>query len=331
MVDATVLLCIFNRPQLTQCVFERIREARPRQLLVVADGPRSDRPGESTLVAQSRAIIESVDWDCQVLTNFADHNMGCKRRIASGITWAFEQSEELIILEDDCLPDPTFFKFCDQLLVRYRHQNEIAMISGNNFQPTSRTEASYYFSHWPHIWGWATWKRAWQHFDADVSDWPRRKASDFFSNLFPSLHDQEYWQQVMDQQHQGLIDTWDFPWAYACWKTAGLAILPDHNLVTNIGFGDDATHTTDAQSRLAQLPTTPMQEIIHPRSIERNIPADQYTLTHIMSPTSHSAPDKQAASNETHTADFGNRGPSKNWLSSQWQRLRGQFPSKKDS
>ena len=283
MLDVPVLFCIFNRPELTRQVFERIREAQPKVLLVVSDGARPDREGEHAAVLQSRSVIQDIDWDCEVKTNFADENMGCKARIATGITWAFEHAEELIILEDDCLPDPTFFRYCSELLNRYRANPNIMMISGNNFQPTSRTDASYYFSHWTHIWGWATWKRAWQHFDVDVSDWPQRRLENFFAHIFPSETDQNHWRQVMDNQHAGLIDTWDFPWTYACWKSGGLTVLPDQNLVTNIGFGEAATHTTDAESQLAGLPTQPLLEITHPDHIARHEIADQYTLENIMS------------------------------------------------
>ena len=283
MLDVPVLFCIFNRPELTRQVFERIRAAQPKVLLVVGDGPRLDRAGEQAAVTQSRSVIQDVDWDCEVKTNFAAENMGCKARIGTGITWAFEHAEELIILEDDCLPDSTFFGYCAQLLQRYRDQPDIMMISGNNFQPTSVTDASYYFSHWTHIWGWATWKRAWQHFDVDLKDWPARRNANFFDDIFPSATDRQHWRQVMDNQHAGLIDTWDFPWTYACWKSGGLTVLPDRNLVTNIGFGEAATHTTDAESRLAGLPTYPLLEIVHPDQIQRNEMADQYTLENIMS------------------------------------------------
>lgn len=280
---APVLFCIFNRPELTQRVFQRIRDARPSKLMIVSDAARRNHPGESLRVDQCRSIAQNVDWDCDVVTNFAENNMGCKRRIASGISWALEQSDDVIVLEDDCLPDPTFFGYCSELLDRYRDHPQIAMISGNNFQPTSRTDASYYFSHWPHIWGWATWKRAWKQFDPDVSDWPQQKNTDFFKDIFPLAADRRHWEQVMDNQHAGLIDTWDFPWAYACWKTGGLSILPDQNLVTNIGFGVDATHTTDAESCLAGLPTRPLHEIFHSDSIQRHHAADDYTLEHVMS------------------------------------------------
>lgn len=336
MIQSAVLLCIFNRPELTRRVFERIAAATPGRLLIVGDAARANRPGEQTLVDRCRSIVDEVDWDCDVMTNFAEVNLGCKRRIASGITWAFEHVPELIILEDDCLPDPTFFRFCDQLLTRYRHQPQIAMISGNNFQPTSRTDASYYFSHWPHIWGWATWKRSWQHFDADVSDWPEKKNEDFFKDIFPLTADRRHWEQVMDNQHAGRIDTWDFPWAYACWKTGGLSVLPDQNLVTNIGFGDDATHTTDPQSRLAELPTRPIKEIVHPDFIRRNIVADDHTLHHVMSVSSAASPNKESPAapsvHSGHPSTTSRWGWLKKHFGPHWrQRLLKRFSEKANS
>ena len=323
MLNTPVLFCIFNRPEITRRVFQRIREARPGKLLVVADGARTGRDGESESVAQTRAIIDGVDWPCEVLTNFADQNMGCKQRIASGITWAFEQTDELIILEDDCLPDPTFFSYCDELLNRYRDHPEIMMISGDNFQPHSQTGDSYYFSHWAHIWGWATWKRAWQHFDADVSDWPQRKQENFLARIFSTAADQRHWEQVMENQHKGLIDTWDFPWTYACWKAGGLTILPDRNLVTNIGFGDSATHTTDAESRLAHLPTYPISQLTHPETIKRHVVADQYTQDHVMCVSSEKPDSSTAPSSST---DSGHKKRSS--LSSRWKRFRQQIETK---
>lgn len=152
-----VAFIIFNRPDTTEKVFAEIAKAKPPKLLVIGDGPRVSRQGEAEKVAAARSIIQCVDWDCEVQTNFSDVNLGCKRRVSSGIDWVFEQVEEAIILEDDCLPDPTFFRFCEELLARYRHDQRIGMISGDNFQFGSRrNDDSYYFSKYVHIWGWAT-------------------------------------------------------------------------------------------------------------------------------------------------------------------------------
>ena len=169
-----VAFLIFNRPDTTARVFEAIRQAKPPKLLVVADGPRPDRPDDVEKCKAARAIIDRVDWACEVLTNYSDLNLGCGKRPATGITWVFEQVEEAIIFEDDCLPHPSFFRFCEELLNYYRHDERIMVISGNNFQfGRNRTDDSYYFSRYNHIWGWASWRRAWEYFDYDLKLWPK--------------------------------------------------------------------------------------------------------------------------------------------------------------
>lgn len=283
-LETPVAFCIFNRPQLTARVFAAIRLAGPKQLLVIADGPRDDRPGEQEAVAQTREILNRIDWPCEVKTNFSSTNLGCKTRMATGLTWAFEQAEELIVLEDDCLPDPTFFSFTQSLLRRYRDTPQIMMISGDNFQPGPTSDNSYYFSRWAHIWGWASWRRAWNHYDPGIDSWPTDKVNGSLAQQVDSPAEYQYWSSVFDQVHQGQIDTWDFSWAYALWKQNGLAILPEQNLVTNLGFGDSATHTIDAHSKLANLPSHRIDHIVHPTDIQRNVAADLYTWENIMAP-----------------------------------------------
>jgi len=284
-----IAFCIFNRPELTREVFETIRFARPSRLLVIGDGPRFDRPEEEALVRETRKVIEQVDWPCEVQTNFSDVNLGCKVRMSTGLTWAFEQSEELIILEDDCLPDPSFFNFCESLLDYYRKDERVMMVSGDNFQPNQienkpSGRASYYFSRWPHIWGWASWRRAWKHFDVNIESWPSTKSKGELENRFGSTEEYNFWSAQFDRVHAGEIDTWDFSWAYAVWKQNGLTILPNVNLVSNLGFGTDATHTLDPLSKLANLPVGKINQLTHPEKIEPNVLADQYTWHNILAP-----------------------------------------------
>ena len=166
-----VLLIIFNRPEHTRRALAAIRRVRPRSLLVVADGPRS--AAEATLCARTRDVISEVDWDCTVLRSYSEKNLGCGIRVHTGIDWAFSQFEDLIVLEDDCIPDPSFFSFCEQLLEYYRDDERVMHISGNNFQPDQpSTSYGYYFSKYTHAWGWATWRRAWKHFDWALEHWP---------------------------------------------------------------------------------------------------------------------------------------------------------------
>ena len=239
-LQTPILFCVFNRPDLTRQVFDRIAQQRPQRLLLACDGPRQESPTDQRLVNEVREIVTAVDWPCQVQTYFADQNRGCRQQMANAISWGFEQAERLIILEDDCLPDPSFFGYCESLLERYAGDPQVMMISGDNFQPAATTPNSYYFSAYSHIWGWASWRRAWQHYDLAMSDWPEHRANgDAAEILGPFCTDENetaYWRGVFDRQHAGQIDTWDYSWAYSCWANGGLTILPESNLVSNIGF-----------------------------------------------------------------------------------------------
>jgi len=233
---------IFKRPDTTQRVFEAIAQARPRQLFVVADGPR--HPGEAPLCAAARAIVQAVDWECDVRTNFAETNLGLKRRIASGLDWVFEQVEQAIILEDDCLPDPSFLPFCAELLDRYRDDERIAHISGDNFLSGPRVStASYIFTRYIYVWGWATWRRAWRKFDREMALWDDAAVRARVLDQFPDPKERRFWAAIWQQVRTGTISTWDYPWAYACRASGGLGVIPSTNLVTNVGFGAAATHT----------------------------------------------------------------------------------------
>lgn len=283
MLKTPVAFLIFNRPDLTSIVFEAIAQTKPKKLLVVADGPRF--PEDAEKCRQARAVIERVDWDCEVLTNFSEINLGCKYRVSSGLDWIFSQVEEAIILEDDCLPAESFFYFCQTLLDHYRDDERIMHISGNNFQfGQSRTEYSYYFSTYPHIWGWASWRRAWKHYDVHIKTWSEYKGLDVLSYICENPCEQQYWIDIFDRVFNGAIDTWDYQWVYACWSQNALAILPDSNLVSNIGFGVDETHTSNSENPLSKLPLTDIWEIKHPPLIVRHREADNYTFNSALSP-----------------------------------------------
>ena len=274
-----VAFIVFNRPQTTRRVFARIAQARPPVLLVVADGPRDARAGEAELCREVRAVIAAVDWECQVLTNYSDVNLGCKNRVASGLDWVFEQVPEAIILEDDCLPDPTFFRFCEEMLIRYRDDTRVAMVSGDNFQ-TGRPPcpSSYYFSRFLHIWGWASWRRAWKHYDRNASIWPQLRDADGLKTLLEIPSQRKYWKAVFQSVYDGQIDTWDYQWTLAAWSQGMLAINPAVNLVSNIGFGAGATHTTAHTNRYANLETKPMSfPMTHPSLVLPDHDADSYT------------------------------------------------------
>lgn len=273
-----VLLIIFNRPELTRQVLEAIARVKPKTLLVAADGPRFSE--EAALCEQTRKLINRADWGCNIRTNFSDTNLGCGVRVYTAIDWAMSQFEELIILEDDCIPEPSFFYYCRSLLEYYRHDERIMHISGNNFQAgQSRTKYSYYFSKYTHAWGWATWKRAWRHFDWQMKSWPDLRKQGLVETFCNDEYEQKYWNEILDRMHEGAPDVWDYQWNYACWSQNGLAILPNKNLVSNIGVGEDATHTRGG-SPFMNLPTQAILEISHPPFVNRNREADQYTFDH---------------------------------------------------
>jgi hypothetical protein len=279
-LSTPVAFIIFNRPDTTARVFQAIRQARPQKLLVIADGPRIDRSDEAEKCAATRAIIDQVDWECKVLTNYSDINLGCKHRVSSGIDWVFSEVEEAIILEDDCLPTPSFFQFCQTILERYRHDDRISMIGGTNYQQEhSRTSSSYYFSKYAHIWGWATWKRAWKNYDVDMKTWTECKRNNLVQSAFHDAYEQKYWSDEFDKVYAGEINTWDYQWLYTCFAQSRLSIVPNRNLISNLGFGPDATHTL-GESPWANMPTYDTWEINHPRLITRNLEADLYTFNH---------------------------------------------------
>lgn len=284
MTIPPILFLIFNRPDLTQQVFEQIRQASPEQLFIAADGPRADRLGEAALCAEARSIVDKVDWPCEAHTLFRDQNLGCKMAVSGAITWFFEHVEEGIVLEDDCLPHPTFFRYCAELLNRFEDDERIMVISGNNFQEYKiKSRYSYYFSIYNHVWGWASWRRAWMHYDSQLTHWPQLRDNNWLSDIFHESASVKYWRRIFNDVHAGLINnTWDYPWTYSCWVQNGLTILPSVNLVSNIGFDSRGTHTQNGTSRLSNLPMQAMPfPLIHPKQVKRNYQADQYTAQKI--------------------------------------------------
>ncbi len=280
-VTAPVALIIFNRPEPTAKVFEAIRQAQPATLVVIADGARASRKGEAELCAAARAATENVDWPCRIVRHYADQNLGCRNRVASGLDLLFDEFDRAIILEDDCVPEPSFFRFCDELLERYRDDERVMAISGDNFQfGNHRSEFSYYFSRYPHVWGWATWRRAWRHYDVAMRDWPQYRDNGWLAGLFDSPRTIKFWQEIFQSVYDKKVDTWDHQWTYTCWRQNGLTALPSVNLISNIGFGEDATHTRRS-GLFSYLSVHPMEfPLRHPVEIIRDARADDYTQRH---------------------------------------------------
>lgn len=249
-----VALIIFNRPDTTRLVFEEIRKAQPQKLLVIADGAREHKVGEAEKCAMTRAIIDGVDWQCDVLTNYSDKNLGCKQRVSSGIDWVFEQVEEAIILEDDCVPDQTFFRFCQEMLARFKCDERIMMISGTNLAWDSDHNDPYYYSRYPHIWGWATWRRVWDKYDVDMIALPDLLNDEVFIRSFENPNEYKHWAKVFNSVCNGKVDTWDAQVVYLAFMNSMSTVYPSGNFIKNIGFDSNATHTNRWNSWIAELP-----------------------------------------------------------------------------
>lgn len=274
-----VLLIVFNRPDTTIKVFERIREVRPKYLYVGADGPRPHIGGEAAKCEEARNVIQNVDWPCTVKTLFRQENLGCRRAVSESITWFFEDVESGIILEDDCLPDSSFFDYCVTLLDRYKNDERIMCVSGDNFQNGHvRGDGDYYFSIFPHCWGWATWRRAWKHYDHEMSTWPIFKEQNGCKSLLPHTSDIKRFQNIFQDVADGLIDSWGYVWQYSCWAQNGITCLPQKNLVQNIGFSSDATRTSGEW--WMSIPSERISSIEAPSLTAPNAIADEYTLRH---------------------------------------------------
>lgn len=281
-----ILFLIFNRPDTTAQVFEKIRAIKPKHLYVAADGPRPSKPNEAALCQQARELVlRNIDWECELHTRFLDENLGCKMAVSSAITWFFENVEEGIILEDDCLPDISFFGFCAELLKYYRNEERIMHIGGANFQDgQQRGTGSYYFSTLAHIWGWATWKRAWNKYDVSISSYPEIIKGTALAN-FPNSRMKKFWIKRFKLAYENRIDTWDIQWQFALTANQGLAIIPNVNLVSNIGFSSGATHTHDEFNPLANVPSSSMHEIIHPPHLAPTPVADIYSFRIYFAPS----------------------------------------------
>ncbi len=278
-LNTPIVLIIYKRPNTTRCVLDAISQVSPSHLFVIGDGPRPESPNEAEKVTATRKLIRDVDFECEVITNYSDINLGLRRRVSSGLDWVFEQVEEAIILEDDCVPNSSFFYYCEELLDRFRNDDRILLISGDNFQQgRKRTQYSYYFSRYNHCWGWATWRRAWQHYDDSLNIWPIVRDGGWLMDIL----DQDrlavrYWRDIFQCVYEGRIDSWAYYWTFACWVQRGLTVLPNVNLVSNIGFGQGATHTLH-RSRSANLPVEELDiPLKHPPFIIRDVRADKFT------------------------------------------------------
>jgi len=270
----------FNRPRHTRETFAVIRAQCPTKLFIITDGPRPGHATDDEQCKEVREIVEKIDWTCEVYRNYADRNLGLKRRVSSGLDWVFSQAERAIVIEDDCLPHPDFFIFCESLLERYESDERVWVITGNNFQNgRQQGDSSYYFSKYNHCWGWASWRRAWQHYRIDIPFWPEWKTLSDWLKKTPDKVEQSYWANIFECVRRNEIDSWAYPWTASVWYHGGLTATPNVNLVTNIGFGPDGTHTVlkEYQDGLSAHPLGPLT---HPERVEQDKKADRYVFDH---------------------------------------------------
>jgi hypothetical protein len=278
-VHSPVLFLIFNRPDITFKTFAQIKKAKPTRLYIAADGPRQGNPNDYQLCLKARSVIKEVNWDCNVQTLVNETNKGCKIAVSSAISWFFSQEEEGIILEDDCLPANSFFFFCDALLARYRNDSRIYSITGTNLQKgLCRGNASYYFSQYSNIWGWASWKRVWEKYDPDLKKYNEEDVALQLKKVFSDTFLISDWLQIFKDLKSGKIDTWDYQLNFLTYFENGLCVTPNVNLISNIGFREDATHTPDPSNHNANLPTGEITEIIHPEYFLPDIEADYFFI-----------------------------------------------------
>jgi hypothetical protein len=265
-LNTPVALTVFNRPEATRRVFAAVAAARPSRLFIIADAPRTDRPGERQRCEEVLKIVSAVDWPCTVVTNFAPENLGCRRRMKSGLDWLFSLVEEAIILEDDCVPDPSFFPYCSQLLKRYRDCSQVGIISGfNPLQSSFPFPYSYYFNRLVLIWGWATWRRTWQMYDEEMTSWPRVKEDGLLRFMWRKRKPRRNWTNIFDSMYDGTgPNAWSYNLVYTSWMRNWLNIVPARNLVQNIGFDKEATHTKHADAGLKIPAETLRFPIAHP-------------------------------------------------------------------
>lgn len=283
MKNKPILLLLFNRPNKTIELIDSLRSVAPKTIYISIDGPRTTE--ESELTENVNKCLSKIDWRSDVHLIRSDHNLGCKIHNSKAISWFLNETDEGIVLEDDCIAHPSFFKFCNELLDKYRNDERIFHISGNNFVKVNNTfKDSYHFSIFPHCWGWATWKRAWVKFDLSMRDWPEFNKQNKLKNIFDSTISQNYWRKVFQNTYDKKNDSWAYIWTYICWKEGGLSIIPNLNLVKNTGSGLDATHT-HKKDWYFDLPIYQLNSpIVHPSFFLVDKKADSYTQSNVFEP-----------------------------------------------
>ncbi len=278
--NTPVLLIVFNRPDKVKRLITALAEIKPREVYIAADGPRSHKAADAELCEETRKLVSTLPWECNIHTNFQEKNLGCKIGVSTAISWFFTKVEEGMILEDDCIPTPSFFTYCTENLKRYRGNEKVMHISGSTFikhNQKTHPNDSYYFSQISLIWGWATWRRAWEKYDIEMSDISGLSKTLKEKNTFGAQRYRHHWITLFKHLKDARIDTWDGQWLYTILRNDGICLTPAHNLIQNIGFDKDATHTTEAVS-FAQG----VSELSFPMTHPNQLKVDEYADTNTM-------------------------------------------------
>lgn len=271
-----ILVIIFNRHELVQKLFNEIKKQKPKYLYISCDGPRVDKENDIELINKSKAVFDQIDWDCEIKTLYRDKNWGAGKSISDALIWFFNQVEEGVVFEEDCFPHQDFFEYCEVLLEKYRNNSEIMFIGGNNFQKQSKSEFSYYFSAYPHIWGWASWQRVIYDYSFELKNISNKDFKNVINHYNFSWIETKVWFDKFKRIQMGQINSWDYQLTYNIWSKKGISIIPQMNLVKNIGFGKDAIHCKNSKSIEANLEIHPILPIKHPKEVIINTDADSY-------------------------------------------------------
>jgi hypothetical protein len=272
-----VLLMVFNRPEIARGLLGCMRACRPPQLFIAADGPRPECEADTKLCAETRNVFDEVDWPCEVKTLYQDTNLGLKTGVITAINWFFAHVESGVILEDDCHPTPGFLAFAGEVLERYADVPEVMHISGCNMQPSQTfSSASYFFTEVGHVWGWATWRRAWSLYDVTMGDWPSIRHT--CGLTAPPLR--RALGRKFSSAYAGRKASWSRIWYYTLVRYKGLAVIPSVNFVRNVGFGQDATHTKSDRSHPLRVdPNGEMTfPLLHPAELSPNKRYEEYLV-----------------------------------------------------
>jgi hypothetical protein len=274
-----VLVLIYNRVDITKKLFNILKMIKPKILYIAADGPKDNNSIDEINCHKTRKIFNSINWKCKILHKYNEKNKGLKKSVLESINWFFQNEKFGIILEDDCIPSLSFFKFCENLLYKYKNNKKIFCISGSNhsFENTN-SKYSYYFSKYPHCWGWATWRRAWKKNNPNINYWPNYKKSKNWNNIHNSDLEKKYWERIFNKTYLNYFDSWAYSWTLSVWKNKGCTIIPNKNLIKNIGLGINSTNSLFRKKKEIKSVWEIKDKIMHPASVKIDSKNDDFVF-----------------------------------------------------